>query len=110
MRYNRRILQNADACRIHLMNGVKLSEAAAQNYRWMLLQPFFSIDDMSMAALSSGQQQLLHDIAQDMPELFAKLDDYFPKKQGVKGKEASNNKLIDVITLYILKSHIKSIV
>ncbi|MBQ5493964.1 MAG: hypothetical protein IIT76_02025, partial [Prevotella sp.] len=86
MRYNRRILQNADACRIHLMNGVKLSEAAAQNYRWMLLQPFFSIDDMSMAALSSGQQQLLHDIAQDMPELFAKLDNYFPKNKDVKGK------------------------
>ena len=110
MRYNRRILQNADACRTHLMNGVKLNEAVAQNYRWMLLQPFFSIDDMSMAALSSGQQQLLHDIAQDMPELFTKLDDYFPKKQDVKGKESSNNKLIDVITLYILKSHIKSIV
>ena len=110
MRYNRRILQNADACRTHLMNGVKLSEAVAQNYRWMLLQPFFSIDDMSMAALSSGQQQLLHDIAQDMPELFAKLDNYFPKNQDVKGKEASNTTLIDVITLYILKSHIKSIV
>ena len=62
MRYNRRILQNADACRTHLMNGVKLNKTVAQNYRWMLLQPFFSI------------------------------------------------KIIDVITLYILKSHIKSIV
>ena len=110
MRYNRRILQNADACRKHLMNGVKLNEAVVQNYRWMLLQPFFSIDEMSMAVLSSGQQQLLHDIAQDMPELFEKLDNYIPKKQGVKGKEASNTTLIDVITLYILKSHIKSIV
>ena len=110
MRYNRRILQNADACRTHLMNGVKLSKTVAQNYRWMLLQPFFSIDEMSMAALSSSQQQLLHDIAQDMPELFAKLEKYFPKKQGTKDKEASETKIIDVITLYILKSHIKSIV
>lgn len=110
MRYNRRILQNADACRTHLMNGVKLNKTVAQNYRWMLLQPFFSIDEMSMAALSSGQQQLLHDIAQDMPELFAKLEKYFPKKQETKDKEASETKIIDVITLYILKSHIKSIV
>ena len=110
MRYNRRILQNADACRTHLMNGVKLNKTVAQNYRWMLLQPFFSIDEMSMAALSSSQQQLLHDIAQDMPELFAKLEKYFPKKQGAKDKEASETKIIDVITLYILKSHIKSIV
>lgn len=110
MRYNRRILQNADACRTHLMNGAKLNKTVAQNYRWMLLQPFFSIDEMSMAALSSSQQQLLHDIAQDMPELFAKLEKYFPKKQGAKDKEASETKIIDVITLYILKSHIKSIV
>ena len=110
MRYNRRILQNADACRTHLMNGVKLNKTVAQNYRWMLLQPFFSIDEMSMATLSSSQQQLLHDIAQDMPELFAKLEKYFPKKQGAKDKEASEAKIIDVITLYILKSHIKSIV
>jgi hypothetical protein len=92
------------------MNGVKLNETVAQNYRWMLLQPFFSIDEMSMAALSSGQQQLLHDIAQDMPELFAKLENYLPKKQSVKGKKASDTKFIDVITLYILKFHIKSIV
>ena len=110
MRYNRRILQNADACRTHLMNGVKLNKTVAQNYRWMLLQPFFSIDEMSMAALSSSQQQLLHDIAQDMPELFAKLEKYFTNKQGAKDKEASETKIIDVITLYILKSHIKSIV
>lgn len=110
MRYNRRILQNADACRTHLMNGVKLNKTVAQNYRWMLLQPFFSIDEMSMATLSSSQQQLLHDIAQDMPELFAKLEKYFPKKQGAKDKETSEAKIIDVITLYILKSHIKSIV
>jgi hypothetical protein len=92
------------------MNGVKLNKTVAQNYRWMLLQPFFSIDEMSMAALSSSQQQLLHDIAQDMPELFSKLEKYFPKKQGAKDKEASETKIIDVITLYILKSHIKSIV
>ncbi len=111
MRYNRRILQNADACRNHIMNGVKLSPATAQNYRWMLLQPFFTIDEMSMATLSSGQQQLLRDIAQDMPELFAKMEHYFPQK-AMKNKEgqAPTSNLIDVISIYILKSHIKSIV
>ena len=51
-----------------------------------------------MAALSSGQQQLMLDIAQDMPELYMKLDKC-PSK-------ANNDELqfLDKISVYLLKT------
>ena len=104
MRYNRRILQNAEVCRDQIMNGLKINPVIARNYRWMLMQPYFTIDEISMAALSSGQQQLMLDIAQDMPELHMKLDKC-PSK-------ANNDELqfLDKISVYLLKTHIKNII
>mgnify|MGYP003369523724 FL=1 len=104
MRYNRRILQNAEVCRDQIMNGLKINPVIARNYRWMLMQPYFTIDEISMAALSSGQQQLMLDIAQDMPELYMKLDKC-PSK-------ANNDELqfLDNISVYLLKTHIKNII
>ena len=104
MRYNRRILQNAEVCRDQIMNGLKINPVIARNYRWMLMQPYFTIDEISMAALSSGQQQLMQDIAQDMPELYMKLDKC-PSK-------ANNDELqfLDKISVYLLKTHIKNII
>jgi hypothetical protein len=104
MRYNRRILQNAEVCRDQIMNGLKINPVIARNYRWMLMQPYFTIDEISMAALSSGQQQLMLDIAQDMPELYMKLDKC-PSK-------ANNDELqfLDKISVYLLKTHIKNII
>ena len=104
MRYNRRILQNAEACRDQIMNGLKLNPTIARNYRWMLMQPYFSIDELSIAAMSSGQQQLMRDIAQDMPELYSKLDKFDPQK------DDSKLKFLDKISTYILKSHIKNVI
>lgn len=104
MRYNRRILQNAEVCRDQIMNGLKINPVIARNYRWMLMQPYFTIDEISMAALSSGQQQLMLDIAQDMPELYMKLDKC-PSK-------VNNDELqfLDKISVYLLKTHIKNII
>lgn len=104
MRYNRRILQNAEVCRDQIMNGLKINPVIARNYRWMLMQPYFTIDEISMSALSSGQQQLMLDIAQDMPELYMKLDKC-PSK-------ANNDELqfLDKISVYLLKTHIKNII
>lgn len=104
MRYNRRVLQNAEVCRDQIMNGLKINPVIARNYRWMLMQPYFTIDEISMAALSSGQQQLMLDIAQDMPELYMKLDKC-PSK-------ANNDELqfLDKISVYLLKTHIKNII
>jgi len=104
MRYNRRILQNAEACRDQIMNGLKLNKTLARNYRWMLVQPYFSIDEISMAAMTSGQQQLMRDIAQDMPELYSKLDKY-----DVQGKD-SQYRFLDKISIFLLKSHIKNVI
>jgi len=104
MRYNRRILQNAEVCRDQIMNGLKISPVIARNYRWMLMQPYFTIDELSMAALSSGQQQLMLDIAQDMPELYRKLD--------VCPSNTKKDELqfLDKISVYLLKTHIKNII
>ena len=104
MRYNRRILQNAEVCRDQIMNGLKINPVIARNYRWMLMQPYFTIDEISMAALSSGQQQLMRDIAQDMPELYLKLD-----KCPTKGN-ANELQFLDKISVYLLKTHIKNII
>ena len=104
MRYNRRILLNAEMCRDQIMNGLKINPVIARNYRWMLMQPFFTIDELSMAALSSGQQQLMLDIAQDMPELYRKLD--------VCPSNTKKDELqfLDKISVYLLKTHIKNII
>ena len=104
MRYNRRILQNAEVCRDQIMNGLKISPVIARNYRWMLMQPYFTIDELSMAALSTGQQQLMRDIAQDMPELYQKLD-----KCPVKG-QGNELLFLDKISVYLLKTHIKNVI
>ena len=104
MRYNRRILQNAEVCRDQIMNGLKINPVIARNYRWMLMQPYFTIDELSMAALSTGQQQLMRDIAQDMPELYQKLD-----KCPVKG-QGNELLFLDKISVYLLKTHIKNVI
>lgn len=57
MRFNRRIVQNALACKQDVENGKKLSHLQRANYRWMLIQPFMAIDDYSTAALTSKQRR-----------------------------------------------------
>ena len=53
MRFNRRIVQNALACKQDVENGKKLSRLQRANYRWMLIQPFMAIDDYHRMKLFS---------------------------------------------------------
>lgn len=104
VRYNSRILQNAEACRNQVMEGVHLTPEQARLYRWMMLQPFFNINGYSLGALSSGQQQLFMDIAEDMPEALGKLARF----TGNKPEQTEN--LIETLSAEFLKSHIKNII
>ena len=104
VRYNSRILQNAEECRNQVMEGVHLTPEQARLYRWMMLQPFFNINGYSLGALSSGQQQLFMDIAEDMPETLGKLARF----TGNKPEQTEN--LIETLSTEFLKSHIKNII
>jgi len=104
VRYNRRILQNADVCRSHIISGAKLSKEKADAYEWMLLQPLFQIDNMSALALSSAQKQQLQDLMQDLPEVLEKLYQT-DRKQHEKSDVVMRN-----IAAHLIKSHIKKVI
>ena len=105
MRFNRRIMQNAAACRHDVKVAKKLPANVAANYRWMLLQPLMSIDNDSMAAVTDDEIKQMEELAAELPQLMAYLD----------GKEYSNAtqeeiiKLAQTLSGFFLKSHLKSI-
>ena len=74
MRYNRRIIQNAAACKEDIESGKKLDRIQRANYRWMLIQPFMAIDDYSTSALTKEQKKELLEISKYIPSLLSKLD------------------------------------
>jgi len=105
MRFNRRIIQNAEICSKDIMAKKKLSEQTAANYRWMLIQPLMSIDNDAMATLTEEQIKTLMDIAEQLPKLMAYVDgkDY----DSLRPEETM--KLAQILSSYFLKSHLKSI-
>jgi hypothetical protein len=73
MRSNRRLLQNAETCATDI-NKHKISDAnQSVAYLWMLVQPFFAIDDFSMALLSPKESNSLSKLADELPDLTGKL-------------------------------------
>ena len=75
MRFNRRILQNAEVSRNDIKNNVKLNETQIANYRWMIIQPFLTIDNKAMATLTEQQVNTLKEMAKELPRNLAFLDD-----------------------------------
>ena len=74
MRFNRRIIQNAEAVIRDIAKGYKLSEIQTANYRWMLLQPFMTIDMYSMAAITPEQEKSLTEISKNLSKYLAYID------------------------------------
>ena len=105
MRFNRRIIQNAEVCRADIMAGVLLDEQQAANYRWMLMQPFMTIDNYAMALLTENQIKTLTDTAKDLPRLFAYIDD----KDYDKSPKEETEKLERVLNDYLLKTYLNSV-
>lgn len=99
-RTNRRILQNAAACRNDIEHKVVLEKQCVANYKWMLLQPFITLDDDAIAYLTEEQESELLHLAGDMDSLFTHLDG---------NNQMESQKLIQVLSDYILNLHMKSI-
>ncbi len=101
MRFNRRIIQNAEACMRDIHGNRHLSDQQRDNYRWMLIQPFMSIDSYAMASLTDQQEKTMLRLADELPSLFATLD-------GMAGNSTELRKLSGVLSDFFLSSYLKS--
>lgn len=101
MRFNRRIIQNAAACKEDIESGKKLDRAQRANYRWMLIQPFMAIDDYSTSALTKEQKKELLEISKYIPSLLSKLDLQKQSKE-------EEDKFTEVLSQYFLKSYLST--
>ena len=101
MRFNRRIIQNAEACMKDIHGKKRLSDQQRDSYRWMLIQPFMSIDSYAMASLTEQQEKAILKLADELPFLFAHLD-------GMAGNSNELNKLSEVLSDFFLSSYLKS--
>ena len=102
MRFNRRIIQNAEAVIRDIAKGYKLSEIQTANYRWMLLQPFMTIDMYSMAAITPEQEKSLTEISKNLSKYLA----YIDGKDFNKSDSKEKNKLTEILTKYFLRSYL----
>ena len=73
-RTNRRIILNTLACRDDINQGNVKTEAQARAYVWMLLQPYVTLDGFSVAVLSDTERTTLHTVANQTPQMIAKLN------------------------------------
>ena len=105
MRFNRRILQNAEAVVRDIKNGKELSEQQTANYRWMILQPFMTIDTYSMASITGEQEKAMKEIAEQLPRLLA----YIDGKDFDKSNKSETEKLPGILTRYFLKSYLHQV-
>ena len=103
MRFNRRIIQNAIVCRNDVKRNARLSDSRRAMYRWMLLQPYFSIDSESMAMVTEEQEKQLEEMASDLPAVLMKLD------SGIidSTTKEETEKLSGILVEYFLKSYIR---
>lgn len=101
MRFNRRIIQNAEACMKDIHARRPLSDQQRDNYRWMLIQPFMSIDGYAMSLLTDRQEKTLLLMADELPSLFAFLDD-------MAGNSATPRQLDKVLSDFFLNTYLKS--
>lgn len=101
MRFNRRIIQNALACRNDVLTNKRLDREQRANYKWMLIQPFMAIDDYSTAVLTDKQREELLTFTEELPDLLTKLDVQ-------KSNESERKKLTNVLSEYFLKSYLST--
>ena len=101
MRFNRRIIQNALACKADIENNKRLDLEQRANYRWMLVQPFMAIDDYSTAVLTDRQRSQLLDLTDELPSLLDKLEN---EKSNANDKA----KLSEALAKYFLKAYLST--
>lgn len=105
MRFNRRIMQNAEVCRQDIKKKIELNNIQVANYRWMIIQPFMTIDKEAMAVMTDQQVNTLMEMAKELPQLLAYLDG----KDYNKSTKEDTDKLEKVLCEYFLKSYLTSV-
>lgn len=73
MRTNRRLILNASQCIEDVKRGKVKSQANAQAYIWMLVQPYTSIDGLGVAVLSDMDKRQINKVAEETPMAIDKL-------------------------------------
>lgn len=68
MRSSRRIIQNAETCLSDISKYDFSSRTQANAYMWIIVQPFVSIDEFSMAALSDKNRAAFEKLAMEIPQ------------------------------------------
>ncbi|MEZ7762090.1 hypothetical protein O3689_02455 [Prevotella nigrescens] len=81
MRTVRRLLQNSTACIADINHQQMKSKAQGNAYLWMIIQPFISIDQFSIATLTPQEHSQFNYIISQLPKStkFAKTFDIDPK-------------------------------
>lgn len=102
VRITHRVMANSLQCMNDIDKGIKMDQNTAEGYRWMLLQPFMTIDQYSMAYMSDEQIDILRTIARKMPEMTKKIN----AMAGVKEEQqdgGDNKDLSDILVGYLWK-------
>ena len=68
MRTVRRLLQNSTACISDINNQKTMSKAQGNAYLWMIIQPFISIDQFSIATLTPQEHSHFNYIIAQLPK------------------------------------------
>lgn len=103
MRFNRRIIQNAQAVQMVVKSGRQLTKKQVAAYHWMIIQPFLSIDNYSLAVLTEEQENTLLDMAEQLPRILSDIDG---KDFDKSGKEKTDD-ITDKLTDYLLSIYLK---
>lgn len=105
MRFNRRILQNAEVCRKNIKEEVALTDELAGNYRWMIIQPYMSIDNYGLALLTDKQVRSMGKMADELPELLS----YVEGKDFKKTPKEEQKRLRKILADYFLKTFVNGL-
>lgn len=105
MRFNRRIIQNAEVCRKNINEEVALTDELAGNYRWMIIQPFMTIDNYGLALLTDKQQRSMGKVADELPELLS----YVEGKDFKKTPKEEQKRLRKILADYFLKTFVNGL-
>ncbi len=105
MRFNRRIIQNAETCMKDIQKDSELDYQQRVNYRWMLIQPFIIIDNNSMAYLTNDEISSMKSLAGQLPQLLA----YIDGKDYTRSSNEEKVKLQNTLSEYFLKSYLSVI-
>lgn len=68
MRTVRRLLQNSNVCIADINNQKMRSKAQGNAYLWMIIQPFISIDQFSIATITPQEQSNFNHIISQLPK------------------------------------------